>query len=242
MDPRISILSKRFSSIKRTILFASGKGGVGKSTCACISALLLANRKIGTGLLDLDFQGASDHIILDVEPTFPEEESGLLPLSASFGLQFMSMTCFTGERDVPLRGNSVTDAILELLSVTMWRGVEVLIIDMPPGCGDEVLDIVRFIPQAEIILVTTPSVLSERVTQRFAGLLERLRVPIAGVITNMADKDIITSPQIHLPGNIPYLDPVPFINRYEDIIGKPSELIKGEIAQSLDAILRKCNL
>ena len=160
IDPRQSIIEKRLSTIKRILLFVSSKGGVGKSSCAVVSALLLSRHGQQTGLLDLDFHGASDHLFLGINPSFPEEKGGILPFHIEKNLSFMSITPFTGEHGVPLRGADITNAIIELLAVTIWGVQDYLIIDMPPGIGDEFLDVLKYIKNCEIIAVTSPSTIS----------------------------------------------------------------------------------
>ena len=236
-DPRLNIIAKRLSGIKRTFIFVSGKGGVGKSSCACVSSLVLAAEGRETGLLDLDFQGASDHIFLGSKPAFPEEESGILPLSPVTGLQFMSVTCFTGERDVPLRGSSVTDAILELLAVTIWKNTEILIVDMPPGCGDEILDVLKFIPRGEMILISTPGILSRRVTARTAGLLSRMGARVAGIVIIWKEWSGGPRGGRKIDG-VPVLGIIPYSPEFENAVGRPAKLIESGMARRLNSILQ----
>ena len=95
IDPRLDVIDKRLEPVKRIVAVSSAKGGVGKSVCAALSALAFRESGYRTGLLDLDFQGASAHLLLDVELDFPEEESGIKPLRASSSVDFMSFAAFS---------------------------------------------------------------------------------------------------------------------------------------------------
>jgi ATP-binding protein involved in chromosome partitioning len=150
----------------------------------------------------------------------------------------MSISCFTGEREVPLRGDGVTDAILELLAVTLWEDTEILVIDMPPGCGDEILDVVRFIPKGEMVLIANPGVLSRSITQRTASLLTRIGTPIAGVICNMDGRNGTASGKNRIDG-IPSLGTLPYAPEFEDCIGSPRDLRASAPAAGMITILDK---
>jgi ATP-binding protein involved in chromosome partitioning len=120
IDPRVAVIRRRLSTVKRIIVVASGKGGVGKSLCASLVSILAAHRGAAVGLLDMDFQSPTGHLFLGVEAQFPEEAAGILPVEAAPGLGFMSVALFTGEGGVPLRGPDVTNLFLELLAITIW--------------------------------------------------------------------------------------------------------------------------
>lgn len=244
IDPRLAVIEKRFADIKRILVFLSGKGGVGKSSCASVAALLLAQSGRAAGLLDLDFQGASDHVILGIEPSFPEEEKGLLPIRTPEGLDFMSAVCFTREQPLALRGEWITQAVLELFSVTLWKNLDILCIDMPPGCGDEVLDVLRFIPRSEMVLLTTPGILSSRVNRRLLDLLNRLEVPLAGVIVNMVQNSHFQGEEgrdsvieTGFPTGVPLLGAIPMFPEFEGELGSPKAILGGEFARSVKSLL-----
>ncbi len=230
MDPRERIIEKRLSGIGRILVFAGGKGGVGKSSCAAVASLLLAKRGLKTGLLDMDFQGATDHILLGVKPDFPEEEYGILPHEVDYGLKFMSISFFTGEHGVALRGDSVSEAMREISAVTIWGELDALILDMPPGLGDELLDILRFVPRSEMIVVTTPSVLSLRVAERLVRFLAGTETEAVGAVLNMESGE---NRPLQTPAGIPLLCTVPYVGGFEKEIGKPSLLTEGRFAEHM---------
>jgi ATP-binding protein involved in chromosome partitioning len=184
IDPRLDVIGKRLEPVGRIIPVSSAKGGVGKSVCAALLALSFSSQGYRTGLLDLDFQGASAHLLLDVRLDFPEEESGIKPLRTG-NMDFMSFAAFSREHAVPLRGSEVSQAMLELLAITIWDPLEILIIDMPPGIGDEIFDVLRYLRDPEFLVVTTPSSLVRHVVQRLLAMLSEMKVPVIGVIENM---------------------------------------------------------
>ncbi len=185
IDPRPSVISERLKGVKRVVAVTGWKGGIGKSVTAGTLALLLAKKGLKTGLFDLDFAGASDHLVLGARGLFPKEEKGLEP-PVHEGVKFMSVVYFSENKAVPLRGANVSDAIIELLAITQWGELDCLVLDMPPGINDAALDVMRFIPKAEVLAVTIPSVLAHDVLARSLDLYKRLKVPVLGVLENMA--------------------------------------------------------
>ncbi|MBN1836731.1 MAG: P-loop NTPase [Spirochaetales bacterium] len=168
------------------MVFASAKGGVGKSFCTAAAARELARRGLRTAVLDLDFQGASAHLFLGTQLRFPEEEAGIMPLPVAEHLELMSFAAFSRERAVPLRGEGVREAMLELLAITIWSSLDFLLVDMPPGIGDELLDLLRFMGRGEFVVIATPSRVVVQVVERLLELLGSLRAPVLGIVENMA--------------------------------------------------------
>jgi ATP-binding protein involved in chromosome partitioning len=237
IDPRRSIVNRRLSAVTRVVAFCSAKGGVGKTVCACLSALLAARRGMTAGLLDLDFQGASAHVVLGIEPRFPEEKGGIVPLPAAPGLSLMTVAAFTGERALPLRGSSVTDAILELLAVTIWGARDLLCIDMPPGIGDEVLDLISLIPQLETVVVSTPSAVSVKVVERMLTVLLESDVRVDGVVSTMTGSGADPVRGMAARHGVAYAGEVRFDATLEERIGKPGSLLESEAASDLERAL-----
>lgn len=242
IDPRLTVIGRRLAPIRRILAFAGAKGGVGKSVCSALAALALAGSGRRAGLLDLDFQGASAHLLLGVKPGFPEEAAGIKPLRVRDKLDFMSFAAFSRERAVPLRGTEVTEALVELLAITIWDPLDFLIVDMPPGIGDELLDVLRLLERPEFVVVATPSALSLRVVERLLALLVELRLPICGILENMARpgtpadggpvRDLAARFQLPMLGSIPRLPDV------EDLLAGPDPLA-GPLGPPIRGVLRR---
>jgi ATP-binding protein involved in chromosome partitioning len=184
IDPRRAIIPRRFSRVKRVIAVTGGKGGIGKSVVASTLALAAARSGRRAGLLDLDLTSPTDHVILGLGGEFPTEEFGLEPPDVQ-GVRFMSVQYFLRERALPLRGQEVTDALVEILAVTNWGELDALVVDMPPGVGDATLDAVSLLPRSEFLVVANGSVVVLETVRRMLHLLVELRCPIVGVIENM---------------------------------------------------------
>jgi ATP-binding protein involved in chromosome partitioning len=184
VDPRTGIISERLMRIRRIIAVSSGKGGVGKSLVATTLALTLAKKGCKVGLFDLDFTSPSTHLILGAANVQPTEDKGLIPPTVE-GLEYMSLIYYSGNQAAPLRGTETSNALIELLAVTLWNQLDYLVIDTPPGIGDAMLDLVRLVPRIEFLIVTTPSQLAFETVKKQVRLLQELKVSIVGIVENM---------------------------------------------------------
>ena len=234
LDPRTSIIDTRLARTRRIIAVSSGKGGVGKSMVATTLALSLAEEGCRVGLFDLDFTGPSTHIILGVPKTVqPKEEKGIVPPTVN-GLEYMSIVYFVGDNPAPLRGADVSNALIELLAVTQWGELDFLIIDMPPGIGDAVLDLIRLVKRIEFLIISTPSLLAFEVVKKQTKLLCELRMPIIGVVENMQMKssDAIKHETENL--GLKYLGTIPYDPDVETAIGNPSKLLSTALGKTMN--------
>lgn len=237
MDPRLSIIDKRLSKIKRIIAVASGKGGVGKSLIASSLALNLSKKGFKVGLLDIDLYGPSSHIILGVSDySFPEEEKGILPHKID-EINFMSIVYFTKDKPAPFRGINVSNIIIELLSIIQWGDLDFLIIDMPPGIGDETLDVIRLVKKSEFLLVTTPSKVAMGAVNKLLSILKELKLPIIGVVENMKMKDSNYIKDSISEMNIKYLGFISFDKNIEESIGNLDKLQRTGFIKDLEKII-----
>lgn len=236
-DPRAAVVGKRLAETGKVVAFCSAKGGVGKTLCTVVSGLALAAAGRRVGILDLDTQGASAHVFLGISPRFPEEKEGILPLTVTEGLTLMSVAPFTGERGLPLRGPEVSDAILELLAVTRWGRADFLLIDMPPGIGEEILDLARLVPRLQALVISTPSVVSVSVVERLLSVLQEIRVAVPGLIANMVDGDAGPVRSLARKYSVPLAGEVPMERGIEAAVGSPGKLRSSAAGAALRAAM-----
>jgi len=241
MDVRVSVIEKRLKNIKRIISVASGKGGVGKSLVASSIALNLSKKGFKVGLLDLDLYGPSSHIILGVKDVFPKEEKGIIPPNIH-NINFMSIVYFTEDKPSPFRGIDISNIIIELLAITQWGSLDFLIIDMPPGIGDETLDVIRLIKKSEFLVISTPSKVALGAVSKLLRILVELKIPIIGVLENMSmNKSSFIKNTINNM-NLSYLGCIYFDKNLEESIGEPDKLLETDFMDDLDGILKEINL
>ena len=238
MEARISVIEKRLRNIKRIISVASGKGGVGKSLVASSLALNLSRKGLKVGLLDLDLYGPSSHIILGVKDVFPEEEKGIIPPKVH-GINFMSIVYFTEDKPAPFRGIDISNIIIELLAITQWGELDYLIIDMPPGIGDETLDVMRLVKKSEFLVVTTPSKVAMGAVSKLLQLLKELKLPVIGVVENMKMVESNYIEDYVSKMGLTYLNSISFDKNLEESIGNASKLLETMFMKDFEKIVEK---
>jgi ATP-binding protein involved in chromosome partitioning len=242
IDPRAAVIGKRLAGVRRVIAFCSAKGGVGKTTCTALAGLVMAGAGRRVGLLDLDLQGASAHLLLGVSPRLPEEDRGILPLRVADGLSLMGAAAFSGERGLALRGREVSDAILELLAVTLWADLDALLIDMPPGIGEEMLDIARLVPRMEALVISTPSALSVAVVERLLGVLREMRVGVAGLVANAVRASAEPVRLLAGRAGVAFGGEIPWDDELEPALGDTARLAGSAAARALGGALAALGL
>ncbi len=183
-------LRERMSRIRHKIVVLSGKGGVGKSTVAVNLAASLADEGFRVGLLDADIHGPSVPRIagLASQKVFSDGQS-IRPAQTEDGLRVMSIAFLLNKQDdaVIWRGPLKMGVLRQLLADVEWGDLDFLIIDLPPGTGDEPLSICQLIPEATGgIVVTTPQEVSLADVRKCIGFCRQLHLPVLGVLENMA--------------------------------------------------------
>jgi ATP-binding protein involved in chromosome partitioning len=232
VDPRTSVINERLKRIGRIIAVSSGKGGVGKSLVATALALELSRRGCRVGLFDLDFTSPSTHLVLGVRDARPKEDKGIVPAVVK-GLVYMSLVYYSGDEATPLRGVDVSNALIELLAVTRWGELDFLVIDMPPGIGDAVLDLVRLVKRIEFLIVTTSSLLAFETVRKQVSLLQALKVPIIGVVENMKMNDATSVERETGKLSLKFLGGIPFDFKVEEAIGDVPSLLDTVFARKI---------
>jgi len=255
------------SKIRHKIAVISGKGGVGKSTVSANLAVAFAahGHTDQVGILDADIHGPSIPKILGLTgqrlQTGPQ---GVFPVSGPLGIKVVSMDFLLPDVEAPViwRGPLKMTAIRQFLSDVVWGELDILVIDLPPGTGDEPLSIAQLLPEMDgVVIVTIPSEVSETVVKKTVTFARRLGIPIIGIIENMSGfvcphcgtkTDIFQSgggqklsDELNIPflGNIP-LDPkvgedsdkgLPFIVANAD---SPASKIFIEITRKIEGFLK----
>jgi len=172
----------------RVIAIGSGKGGVGKSTISTNIALGLEKQGYKTGLLDADIWGFSIPRLLGIQARLEAgEDKKIIPYKRG-NLEVVSTGLITEDEDTALmwRGLMLSKALEQFLNDVAWSKLDYLIIDLPPGTGDIQMALGRLLPQAELIVVTTPQVTAQKVATRVADMAKRSFIPLLGVIENMS--------------------------------------------------------
>ena len=172
----------------RVIAIGSGKGGVGKSTISTNIALGLEKQGYKTGLLDADIWGFSIPRLLGIQARLEAgEDKQIIPYKRG-NLEVVSTGLITEDEDTALmwRGLMLSKALEQFLNDVAWSKLDYLIIDLPPGTGDIQMALGRLLPQAELIVVTTPQVTAQKVATRVADMAKRSFIPLLGVIENMS--------------------------------------------------------
>lgn len=194
LEEEKELIQKRISKIKNRIMVMSGKGGVGKTTMAVNLAFALQMKGFTVGLLDADIHGPNAPKMLGIADSKPNVSSGggiipvKIPLGGGGALEVISMAFFL-EKDAPViwRGPLKMSAIRQFLSEVEWGDLDYLIIDLPPGTGDEPLSIAQLIPDVTgSIIVTTPQDVALLDSRRSVNFSKKLNVPVLGIVENMS--------------------------------------------------------
>ena len=251
--------------VKNIVGVFSAKGGVGKSAVALQLAISLKNKGYKVGLVDADIYGPSQAVLLNSEPgELKITDNKIIEPLDKEGIAFMSMGLISNEKmPVIWRGPMVSGAVMQLLSQSNWGELDYLIIDTPPGTGDVQLTLLQKIPLTGTVIVTTPQNVSVSDCRKGIEMINKLSIPILGLIENMSwfqpndsekkyflfgkdgGKDLAAEYKIDLLAQLPLIekennnelhDLDQMIAPFEIVTDKIIELVKEARSKKVDSI------
>jgi ATP-binding protein involved in chromosome partitioning len=188
------------TSRTRVYAVASGKGGVGKSSVTVNLAAALAARGLSVGVVDADIYGHSVPRMLGADGRPTQVEEMIMPPSAH-GVKVISIGMFTpGNAAVVWRGPMLHRALQQFLADVYWGELDVLLLDLPPGTGDVAISLAQLLPNAEILVVTTPQIAAAEVAERAGAIALQTHQRLVGVVENMSWLELPTGERMEIFG------------------------------------------
>jgi ATP-binding protein involved in chromosome partitioning len=214
--------------VKRVIAIASGKGGVGKSTCSVNLACALKHLGAKVGLLDCDIYGPSIPLMMGVyeRPTVNEAERLVPPMA--HGVKVMSIGLLIDDsQPVIWRGPMITKTINQFLLAVEWGDLDFLLVDLPPGTGDAQLSLCQTVPLDGGVIISTPQEASLGVVRKGIAMFNKVNVPILGIVENMSYFTAPDGSRVEIFGhgggkeeaarqNVPFLGEVPLFTEIRE--------------------------
>ena len=179
---------KDLNEVGHVIAIMSGKGGVGKSLVAGLTAIALKRKGYSVGILDADITGPSIPKMFGLKGPPNGSENGLLPVITESGIEVMSINLLLPVEDhaVIWRGPLIAGAITQFWEEVLWGKLDYLIVDLPPGTADAPLTVLQSLPISGIIIVTTPQDLTTMVVKKAVNMAQQMKKSIIGVVENMS--------------------------------------------------------
>jgi len=176
------------NEIGHVIAIMSGKGGVGKSLMASLTAVSLKRLGYEVGILDADITGPSIPRMFGINTRPGGNESGMLPVLSKSGIEVMSINLLLPSEDdaVIWRGPLIGKAITQFWEEVLWGKLDYLIIDLPPGTADAPLTVMQTLPVTGVVIIFTPQDLTAMVVRKAVNMAQKMEKPILGVVENMA--------------------------------------------------------
>ena len=176
-------------SLTKVYAIASGKGGVGKSSVTVNLAVAMAHQGLKVGLVDADIYGHSVPAMLGIGDERPTQvEDLIMPVPTPSGVSVISIGMLKPRRDqvVAWRGPMLDRALVQMLSDVYWGDLDVLLLDLPPGTGDVAISLGQHLPNAEVVVVTTPQEAAAEVAERAGTMASMMHQRVVGVVENMS--------------------------------------------------------
>lgn len=245
--------------IRHIAAIMSGKGGVGKSTCAVMLARAMAAQGKKVGIMDADITGPSIPRLmgLENEKAYATPDNQIIPIESPEGIKMISLNYMLPDENEPViwRGPIVANVVKQFYTDVLWGDLDVLLIDMPPGTGDVALTILQEFPVNGVVMISTPQPMVSMIVTKAIRMCEKMGIAVLGVIENMAylncphcDEKIlfynedelnefITGSSSRLYGTIPQIDLVRDINRYDTYTLREQEKVNSLFASIAEDVL-----
>ncbi len=176
------------SNIKKVIGVVSGKGGVGKSLVTSMLAVVMNRRGFHTAILDADITGPSIPKSFGIHEKATGNKEGIQPVKSKTGIDIMSINLLLENDTDPVlwRGPIIAGTVKQFWTDVIWKDVDFMFIDMPPGTGDVPLTVFQSIPVDGIVIVTSPQELVSMIVSKAVKMAEQMNIPIIGLVENMS--------------------------------------------------------
>jgi Mrp family chromosome partitioning ATPase len=176
------------SSVKNVIGVVSGKGGVGKSLVTSLLAVLMQRRRNSTAILDADVTGPSIPKAFGIKEKAVANEFGILPTKSKTGIDIMSVNLLLENDTDPVvwRGPIIAGTVKQFWTDVVWKDIDYMFVDMPPGTGDVALTVFQSLPIKGIIVVTSPQELVSMIVEKAVKMAAMMNVPVLGIVENMS--------------------------------------------------------
>ena len=166
----------------------SGKGGVGKSMTSALLACAMARRSYHCGILDADITGPSIPKLFGIHGRAMADDKGCWPIQSRMGIDVMSINLLVENEEDPVvwRGPVIAGAVKQFWTDVVWKDVDFLFVDMPPGTGDVPLTVFQSLPVDGIVVVASPQELVSMIVAKAVNMAEMMKVPMLGIVENMS--------------------------------------------------------
>ena len=176
------------SSIKKVIGVVSGKGGVGKSLVTSMMSVLMQRRGYQSAILDADVTGPSIPRIFGLKERAMGDDNGIYPVKTKTGIEVMSVNLLLEDDTTPVvwRGPIIAGTVKQFWTDVIWKDVDYMFVDMPPGTGDVPLTVFQSLPLDGIIIVTSPQELVSMIVSKAVAMAQMMDIPVLGLVENMS--------------------------------------------------------
>ena len=186
--PDLTAKLNDLSSVKHVIGVVSGKGGVGKSLVTSLLAITMARRGFKVGILDGDITGPSIPKVFGINSKAHVDELGMYPIQSKGGIDVMSVNLLLENESDPVlwRGPIVGNVVKQFYTDVIWKDLDYLFVDMPPGTGDVAITVFQSLSLDGIVVVTSPQDLVSMIVEKAVKMAELMQIPIIGVVENFS--------------------------------------------------------